>query len=206
MIVYNTSIYSSWEISDALSLLGLSHSISNPNLAKPDLLLNLKKPQKRWFHLTVNKLKEDAINILPVCYSEASLNSAPNLPDLELPKALKFVLKNPVAINYTKTILTYSDYVNLASRPSALTNIMTSLYKIKSVTLRKEISNLVFAYLTGKSSYQKIRSHLAKNYQTTDLIPCLKEATNLRLAFLNTNLADELGVASFDLNYLRTKL
>jgi hypothetical protein len=202
---YATPIYSSWEISDALSRLGFSHSIENENKSKPDMIVNLKKPQPYWFHITVNKLNKEAINILPICYSEIVLRDVLTLSKGDLTKSLQTVSRYPKKSSGITKTLTYMDYVSMASKPTALTALMTALYKVSPHQLRKEVSIKVFNHLTGKLSYRKLAHYLNRGYKTSILLEHIDTAQDLRKAFLEPKLVSELDISEFDLNYLKAK-
>lgn len=102
------------------------------------------------------------------------------------------------------------DFVKSATKPSYLNLIQTQLYKLTPYTLRKEVQQLVIAYLAGTAPYTAMHRKLKSSLKLQSLSELLHlpKAKELREAvlMLNSNPVEEVakktGFQPFELNYL----
>lgn len=211
-IVFATPLYSSWQLSDALTQLRVSHSVCAKRKTQPPMVRNLRRQQPRWVHVTtdVRDIKSGSVNFITASYAELSLTNYPRLrEDLgDIDATLRHALNNLVSTVPRVESRQPMDYVNEVSKPSLLNNIQTQLYKIQPYSLRKETQASVLSYFASKTSRNKIVRELERSFKTTGLIPLIDEGAKLRDAVARLKqeplelVAEQTGISTFDLLYL----
>jgi hypothetical protein len=101
------------------------------------------------------------------------------------------------------------EFVNSATKPSFLNLIQTQIYRVTPYALRKEVQQVIIAYLAGIESYtvmhRKLKSSL--KLQTLYELLHLQKAKDLREAVLMGGDVEEVakstGFAPFELRYIQ---
>lgn len=102
------------------------------------------------------------------------------------------------------------DYVKIASKPSFLNDIQTTIYKITPYALRKEVQLMCISYLAGHLGPQPLKHKLKSSFKLSGLLDLMSspKARELREAvgLLRTKTVDEVvkisGFQSFELLYV----
>ena len=102
------------------------------------------------------------------------------------------------------------DYVNSATKPSLVNKLQTEVYKLTPYALRKEVQQLMIAYLAGTASYTAMHKKLKSSLKLQRLgeLLHLPKAKELREAVLMLNttsvedVAKKTGFETFELLYL----
>lgn len=213
VLCWATPSYSSWEVSNALSGLNVSHTVRISSTLAHEKI-NLGFPQPRAVHVTdrVKDLVVGSVNFISGSYAELSSTNIPRFPEpgqYELPTALKMMLESTRGSFILRVnSLSALDYVAMVSRPSLLNSIQTLIYKIQPYSLRKDVQDLVLRYFTGQISKTSTKNFLKNSLRTTGLIPLIEGGDALRDAVMRAKhedvevVAAETGIAVFDLTYL----
>lgn len=207
--IYGTPSYSTWEISEALRYLNVSHSIidSSGKLLK----INMKRAQPKWVHVSLgtDNKRKDSVNFIVSSFGELGLTNIPLFPNTSLEVALKTMLIENKSIELKIRKMGPSDYVEMITKPSLLNLIQTQLYKIQPYSLRKEAQTLILKFFNSKLGERQLMDFLKRNFKTESLIPLIKEGKGLREAvatLTETNVEEvskRTGYPTFELLYLR---
>jgi hypothetical protein len=102
------------------------------------------------------------------------------------------------------------DYVRIASKPSFLNDVQTTIYKITPYALRKEVQSMCISYLAGGTGQHLLKHKLKSSFKLAGLLDLMSspKAKELREAvgLLKKNTVDEVvastGFQSFELLYV----
>ena len=209
--IWSTALYSPVELSHALSLLNVSHSVSVNRLRK-DKIVNLHHSQPRWVRIIndIDGAKSEDHNLICGAMSKLALTNIPKFPDLDLGSALRFVLTSERMTRVEVKKSEYMDYVNLIAKPSVLNIIQTKLYKIQPYDLRKKTQKIIIEFFNSKISEQQAIRFLNRSYKTDSIVELLAKGNELRAAVLKLKSGSETaesistrtGIPTFELLYL----
>lgn len=217
------------EWSDALSYLKVSHSIlekdSETNTPKRYEVDFKVKGQKKWpvildtldyFDKIETVEPWDQLIVFVFCSRTELLNT--NLTPLQPSKSqiiptLKYSLLNldsePFKLEHYQP--DFMQYVQIASKPSALSHLQTAYYKITPYSHRKVVQQAVTEYLLSLRSFKSVSSVLKTTLRGEQILEMLQteECKGLRNAVKKVKkgacpvqVSKELGVDTFDINYL----
>ena len=210
MAIWATTQYSTWQLSDALTQLRVSHSIKE-GARSPARVIDCKKAQPKWVHLTTNvkNFRRTSVNFITASHAELSYTNFPRLPTSDdFLEVLKYALQYPVSVVPEVKQLTNLDYVELVAKPSLLNNIQTLVYKIQPYALRKEVQKLILQYFNSQISLRGVEHNLKRSFKTVGLIPYLREGVGLKTAVARLKaetveaVAADTGFETFELLYL----
>lgn len=217
-------------LSSALCLLRVSHSIIRGVGPNVDIMTvdGLSAVQPAWpviMHSTsdfnhLKHLKKSHI-IAFVFDSRASVMSS-NLtvwsPCLDMVAELPNILVQRDKEPFKLEVREYSamDYIQIASRPSTLSELHSTWCKINPYQLRKEIEAAIVRYLGCDLSFKVLQKKLQSTLRGDELIRLLKTDGCKQLRYgiaeaLKKNasverIADQLGLDSFDISFVLTSL
>jgi hypothetical protein len=228
LAAYGIPDYSTIQMSECLRDLRLSHTIEGGFIRHMVCTVDgLCKEQPVW-PIVVDRVKaipklrtNKSHTVLFVCDSRAALATT-NLDRILWPEQrstnfgddLKLALikarrqtEDWTLVNNEPTTL---DYVNSATTPSFVNKCQDAIYKITPYALRKEVQQLLIAYLAGTASYTALNKKLKTSLklQTLSDLMHTPKAKELRdaVAMLSKTSVEEVakktGFQTFELLYL----
>lgn len=227
LAAYGIPDYSILQVSECLRNLRLSHTLEGGLKHMVYNVDGLCVQQPIW-PIVIDKVKtipklrsKFDRTVLFVCDSRAALATtninAALWPEHRSPSMVEdFKLALTVAhhkteewslINNEPTTL---DYVNSATKPSFVNLLQTALYKVTPYGLRKEVQQLMIAYLAGSASYTALNKKLKTSLKLQPLsdllhLPKAKELREAVLMLSKSSVEDvakKTGFATFELLYL----
>lgn len=155
--------------------------------------------------------------ILIICDSAAALANInvgilnPTLPYLGLQWALEESIRNPGDWELKDSEMSINEYVNHATEPSFLNDLQTEFYVINPYPLRKEVQQMVIAYMAGLETKSKLLAKLSTSYKL-DKVKALVESpkcSELKAAVARVQrgqslaaVAEETGYETFEILYI----
>lgn len=206
--IWGSVMFAPLAISKTLASLNVSHTIRSGSRL---MRVNKGYEQPLAVHVTesLTDYREGTVNFI---VSSAAALASTNYPVLkgDIDKCVKAALLSRTLIVPEIRVISYMDYVDQVAKPSFLNKIQTQIYKIQPYKLRKEIQQLVLAYLASKVPKKKIKTVLADNLKLEELLRLIvsEEAGNLRAAVARTNsegadaVSSDTGFPTFELLYL----
>ena len=227
LAAYGILDYSPIQVSEFLRRLRMSHTLEGGLRHLTHTLDGLCKEQPLW-PIVVDKVKaihklrmKTERTILLVCDSRAALSTTnvrtelwPEHRGSDMVDALKAAMlatnKNSCEWELTNNEPSTLDYVNSATKPSFVNLLQTEIYKLTPYALRKEVQQVVIAYLAGTASYTSMHKKLKSSLklQTLAGLMHLPKAKELREAVLMLGgasveeVAKKTGYETFELLYL----
>ena len=185
-----------WVLSNELRALNVTHSVQE---GKKKKIVDCKKQQPTWVHVT-NKMKfMDGINFIVMAYSHIAYET--NFP-VGI-GSLQDMLMFPQKIIPEITEPTVSSLIEEISLPSILTELQTVKYRTP-VEYRKSDYKHIIDFLNGRIN-AKTANTLIKSGEMKSLI---KKAVNVRNAVAYSNkfspeeASEKFKVDIFDINFL----
>lgn len=209
VLVWGTSKYSLWELSQALRALRVSHSVDSP-LQKKRKQVRLGFAQPKTVHLTSNLdgLVLDAVNLVSAALGALVDTNFKPFPDSDLETALKQILVEGTGIVPKRVKRDAANYVENLAKPSLLNKMQTEINRIQPYDLRKQVQGWTLDYFNHRLSIRAMMRLLERSSKTERLKPMFKEGIALREAvgLLKTKpieiVEKETGFSSFELLYL----
>jgi hypothetical protein len=227
LTAYGIPDYSTIQVSECLRDLRLSHTIEGGLKHTVYTIDGLCKEQPVW-PIVVDSVKaisrlrtKMSHTVLFVCDSRAALATSnlsaalwpeqrsPNFSaDLKL--ALTTARNRTEGWSLVNNEPTTLDYVNSATTPSFVNKCQDAIYKITPYALRKEVQQLLIAYLAGTASYTALNKRLKTSLklQTLSDLMHTPKAKELRdaVALLSKSSVEEVakktGFQTFELLYI----
>jgi hypothetical protein len=226
LAAYGILDYSPIQVSEFLRRLRMSHTVEG-GIRQSYTVDGLCKEQPVW-PVIVDKVKaipkvscDRGHSVLFVCDSRAALSTT-NLsislwPDHRSPDTLAafktslvIASKNAEGWDLISKEPSTLDYVNSATKPSLVNKLQTEVYKLTPYSLRKEVQQLMIAYLAGTASYSAMHKKLKSSLKLQRLaellhLPKAKELREAVLMLGNSSVeevAKKTGFETFELLYL----
>lgn len=207
--IYGTARYSTWELSNTLRSLRVSHTVTT---GKKTLRVALGHPQPRAVHVTdeLEGYRKGAVNF--IVSSLAQLQTTNYLPlSGNVAEAVKAALLSKATITPEVKKLTALDYVNMVAKPSLLNKIQTEIYRITPYALRKQTQQVVLDYMNSRLSKKGVKEKLSSNLKLEGVLELVLSADSLRNAVARLpnesveQVAADTGHPTFELLYLSKK-
>lgn len=212
--ICGTHRYSPLQLSEAVSALNLTHLVYRAHSSTKTVL------RRRIGEGEASVLIADGLNsirrkrrglvIVTAPKAELALTNIPQLESDDLVADIRAHLKRaPVELDIH--VASVMDFVNVAVRPSILTDIQTTLYRISNTQLRKAAQVALVRTLDSKHSVTKLIRDLSANLYTAPLSELARHpdfealrAAVLRFRQGEDSLSIELSTkfTSFDILYV----
>lgn len=209
--VWSSSAYSTWDISDVLRKLRVTHTIDPDEKTKSCLLVNMKRDQPRAVHIStsVQTLRPEAVNFIVAAYGMLSMTNIPALNGPDLMTAVRASLVSDIVTLVNVRTMSPVDYINYVAKPSLLNKILTELQGIQPYNpLRQDTKAIIVQYFNGRVSEKAIMTFLSKTLRLERMKPLIKEGRDLRAAVELVSkggdaevISLQTGVPAFDIQY-----
>jgi hypothetical protein len=138
------------------------------------------------------------------------LDISPNRFEAQLKKVLNHSIKNTEEWSFVTKDHSILDYIEKATKPSFINELLTRIYKITPYSLRKEIQISILSYLAGNLAQTTLKTQLKQSLKSEELLQLMisDKAKGLRDAIKRIKeeplekVAQETGFEPFELRYV----
>lgn len=205
--IYGTARHSTWELSNILRSLRVSHTVTT---TKKTVKVNLGHPQPRHVHVTdeLEGYRKGAVNFIVSSLAQLQTTNYFPLDANNLTQAVKAALLSKETLTPEVAHLSAMDYVNMVAKPSLLNKIQTEIYRITPYALRKQTQQIVLDYLNSRLSKKGVKNKLSSNLKLEGVLELVLSADSLRDAVARLSsetveqVAADTGHPTFELLYL----